>query len=393
MTRTGVGSRVSSRDAWIRGFITAWTDENAGTSWISIAAVARRFRGPARNDAVARRIRTSTAAALVLTACTAVALSGCQRSTLPATLSDAEFRVLLETLSEPAGTFDLSDNLVSNEPRFAENVRWLRASGGVYIGVGPEQNFSYIAQLRPAIAFIVDIRTENRNLHLLYKALFELSLDRSEFVSRLFSRPRPDDLGSGASVDEIFSRYADVPPSLALYEATLALIRDRLVAVRALPLAHSDLESIERVLKAFLSDGPSIDFWGSRAVDADTLRPSYRELMTARDIMGHRRSFLASDDAFNFVKDLHLRNRIVPVVGDFAGARALKSIGDYIRRHRDVVRAFYGSNVGVYLNNQQTRVFCGNLANLPAAPGAWFIESDGVRTYASKLASCAPFPK
>ena len=46
---------------------------------------------------------------------------------------------------------------------------------GVYIGVGPEQNFSYIARLRPTIAFIVDIRLENRNLHLLHKAVIELS--------------------------------------------------------------------------------------------------------------------------------------------------------------------------------------------------------------------------
>ena len=66
-----------------------------------------------------------------------------------------------------------------------------RPSGGVYIGVGPEQNFSYIARLRPAMAFIIDIRRENLNLHLFYKALFEVSSDRADFVSRLFSRPRP----------------------------------------------------------------------------------------------------------------------------------------------------------------------------------------------------------
>src|SRR5215211_4722674 len=90
-----------------------------------------------------------------------------RRSTLPVAMSDQEYWGLIEALSEPAGTFSLSDNLVSNEPRVAENLRWLRPSGGVYIGVGPEQNFSYIARLRPAMAFIIDIRRENRNLHLL----------------------------------------------------------------------------------------------------------------------------------------------------------------------------------------------------------------------------------
>ena len=55
--------------------------------------------------------------------------------------------------------------------------------GGVYLGVGPEQNFTYIAAIRPKIAFITDIRRGNLQLHLMYKALFELSADRAEFVS------------------------------------------------------------------------------------------------------------------------------------------------------------------------------------------------------------------
>ena len=101
-------------------------------------------------------------------------------------------------MSEPAGDFARPDNLVSNETHVAEMVRLLRPRGGVYIGVGPEQNFSYIAEIQPAMAFVVDIRRENRDLHLLYKALFELSVDRADFVSRLFSRQatRPLDAGS-----------------------------------------------------------------------------------------------------------------------------------------------------------------------------------------------------
>ena len=338
-----------------------------------------------------------TAAWRGLAVCAVLAFAtACRQSTLPGAVPDREFWSLIETLSEPAGTFNVSDNLVSNEPRFGENARWLRPSGGVYIGVGPEQNFSYIAQLRPAMAFIVDIRRENLNLHLLYKALFELSSDRADFVSRLFSRPRPPDLGSSASVDAIFARFADVPPSSTERDTTLGLVRGRLVTTRGLPLSEADLDSISRALNAFYTDGPSIDFWGSRVADTDAVRPSYRELMTATDIMGKKRSFLATDDAFTYLRDLHFRNRIVPVVGDFAGAHTLRAIGDYVRRHSDVVRAFYGSNVGVYLNNQQTRVFCNNLTSLPVAsgaPGGWFIESDSVRTFASKLKSCGPAAK
>ena len=82
----------------------------------------------------------------------------------------------------------MSDNFVSNEPKVAENARWLRPAGGVYVGVGPEQNFTYIARLRPSMAFVIDIRRENRNVLLLYKALFEISSTRADFVSALFSR-------------------------------------------------------------------------------------------------------------------------------------------------------------------------------------------------------------
>ena len=293
---------------------------------------------------------------------------------------------MITALSEPPGTFTLSDNFVSNEPRLAENARWLRAAGGVYVGVGPEQNFSYIARLQPSMAFVVDIRRENRDLHLLYKALFELSTDRADFVSRLFSRRRPAGLEPAASVDEIFRRYEGVAASPEEYDRNATLIRQRLIATHRFPLSNPELESIERAREAFYSDGLEIQFWGARSVHAR--RPSYRQLMTARDLMGQSRSFLATEEAFRFVKDLESRNRIVPVVGDFGGVAALRRVGDYVRDHANVVTAFYASNVAVYLTNEQARAFCGNLAALPAAPDAWFIESDAVRLLSGKLKAC-----
>jgi hypothetical protein len=41
------------------------------------------------------------------------------------------------------------------------------AGRGVYVGVGPDQNFSDIAHLRPSLAIVIDIRRENLLLHLL----------------------------------------------------------------------------------------------------------------------------------------------------------------------------------------------------------------------------------
>ena len=320
-----------------------------------------------------------------------VVLSGLacsRRATLPATLSDREFWSLSEALSEPAGAFPLSDNLLSNEPYVAENVRRLPPAGGVYIGVGPEQNFSYIAGMRPAMAFIIDIRRENRSLHLLYKALFELSPERADFVSRLFSRPRPPGLTSTTGVEEIFTRYDGAARSPELFAATRTLVRERLLTSRALPLSQGDLDWIDHVLQAFYDQGPDIRFWGSSDVDA--VQPTYRWLMTAKDMTGRIRSYLASEDGFRFVKDLQRKNLIVPVIGDFGGPGAIRRVGDYVRSHHGVVRAFYGSNVGVYLTTQQMRVFCASLATLPAARRASFVERDGVRALASKLKACSP---
>jgi hypothetical protein len=301
-------------------------------------------------------------------------------------MSDEEFWNLSTGLSEPAGTFAHSDNLVSNETHSIHLLRMLRARGGVYIGVGPEQNFSYIARLRPEMAFIIDIRQENRNLHLMYKALFELSADRADFLSRLFSRERPEGLGATTSVKDLFDAYMAAKRSEQLYEANARRVRDRLLETHGLPLSPDDLKSIDYAFTAFYSDGPDIHY--SRLRPGDAPGPSYRALMTATDVGGHSRSYLATEEAFGFVKDLHARNMIVPVVGDFAGATAVRRAGDYIRQHKSVVNAFYGSNVEVYLNREKTRAFCASLAALPYDSRSWFIGSKGLQPFTSKLKSC-----
>jgi len=316
------------------------------------------------------------------------------RSSLPASLTDQEFWGLFETLSEEGRNVGISDNFVSNEPRVAENARWLhpagwlQGSGGVYVGVGPEQNFTYIARLQPRMAFVVDIRRQNADLHLLYKALFEMSANRVELISRLFSRAVPQDLSRRAGIAEIFDRFERVPPSSAMLAETIRSVRESLLTKHRFPLRQDDLDAIGRALGAFYEGGPSIHYWGSQAVERDTLRPSYRRLMTMPDMTGQKRSFLADEDDFQLVKEMQRRNQIVPVVGDFGGAGALRRISDYVRGHNDVVRAFYGSNVAVYLTNQQVRAYCANLAMLPAARGASFVESDSVIALSAKLQAC-----
>ena len=325
---------------------------------------------------------------LAAVVCTAAAVAACRPAPAPA-LSDAEFWALSERLSEPAGSFTVSDNLVSNEPHVAENARRLHAAGGVYIGVGPEQNFTYIASARPAMAFIVDIRRENRNLHLFYKALFDVSSDRADFVARLFSRPRPPGLDGSSSVTQIFERFDAIPASAEQLQWNAAVVRKWLLETKKLPLDANDLAWIDRLFLAFAEHGPSIQYWQARDTEP---APSYRRLMTMPDGSGASRSFLSSEDGFRFVKDLQARNLIVPVIGDFGGPGALRRVGEETRGRGYQVRVFYGSNVGVYLTREQTRAFCRSLGSLPAADDAVFIERDGLHTFASKLKTCMPRP-
>src|SRR5712691_769721 len=120
---------------------------------------------------------------------------------LPGQLSDKAFWRLVTDFSEPGGTFR-SDNFISNETLFQHIIGRLKENtkpGGVYLGVGPDQNFTYIVALKPAIAFIVDIRRQNMLLHLMYKGLLEQSSNRAEFLSRLFSRAQPAGLSPDSS--------------------------------------------------------------------------------------------------------------------------------------------------------------------------------------------------
>ena len=301
--------------------------------------------------------------------------------------SDEEFWALSTSLSEPPGAFPHADNLVSNEVQFAQLTQRLRPRGGVYIGVGPEQNFSYIARLQPQLAFIVDIRPDNRNLHLMYKALFELSSDRADFLSRLFSRERPGGVTPDMSVDDLFSRFSSANPSTQVLEQTRQLIRAQLLEARGFPLSAEDLHSIDATLGALLSDGPDIRY--GRALPPNPTWPSYRSLMTAKDLSGRARSYLATEEAFAFVKRLQAANAIVPVVGDFAGPSALRAVGDYVRQHRASVTAFYSSNVEVYLTRDQRRAFCATLATLPHDSRTWFVTSKGLQPLNLKLNACA----
>ena len=298
------------------------------------------------------------------------------RAGLPSRLSDAEFWGLVTELSEPGGFFR-SDNLVSNEDTFQQVLPDLVTAvepGGAYLGVGPDQNFTYIAALNPGVAFITDIRRGNLHLHLMYKALFELSRDRVDFLSRLFSRRRPARLARAATPDQIFTGFATEPPRRELFDANFRAILDVLRRRHQFPLEAGDVEGIEYVLDAFYWGGPILSY--SNTPTGLGQYPTFRDLQVSADRHGRRRGYLASDEAFLRVRSLQQRNLIVPLVGDFAGPKTLRATGNFIRARGGTVTAFYTSNVEQYLFQDGTwPQFAANVASLPLDESSTFIRS------------------
>src|SRR5262245_57392897 len=159
-------------------------------------------------------------------------------------LPAAEFARLVREFSEENGYFR-SDNFTSNETAYltvVDKLRQLGASGGAYLGVGPEQNFTYIAKIRPRIAFIVDIRRQAIIQHLLYKAVFHLSPDRAQFLSRLLSRPLPKDKAPkpDATIQEIIAFFSQAGADEKTYAANLADVRKTIEEDFPFPFTEGD---------------------------------------------------------------------------------------------------------------------------------------------------------
>lgn len=296
---------------------------------------------------------------------------------LPSKLSDAAYWQLIGDLSERNGYFN-AENFVSNEINYQSVIPELRTAahtGGAYLGVGPEQNFTYIAALRPHIAFIIDIRRQNLLEHLMYKSIFELSSDRADFLSRLFSRARPSGLTARTPVADLFRAYDSAQADTALFDRNLRAVIENLTKHHGFALSDDDRKGIEHVYSTFFQSGTGMNYAvGGKGGDR---MPTYSELMVETDLQNRAESYLASEENYRVVRELELNNLIVPVVGDFAGPKAVREVGRYLKAHNATVTAFYLSNVESYLFEQvDTWVkFYVSVAILPIDSESLFLRS------------------
>jgi hypothetical protein len=296
-------------------------------------------------------------------------------------LDKERFAQIVENFSEPNGYFD-SDNLISNEASYLHvmgKMRQMKVAGGAYIGVGPDQNFSYIAQIRPSVVFITDIRRDNLLQHLFFKSLFSLASNRLEYLCLLFGRPLPPDLKSwdSRSLQEIVAYLDKTPPKRELFEKTKAGVLSKAQSF-GVKLDSAELEAINRIHTAFFDAGPDLKFT-SRGRPPRWYYPSYRDLLFEKDLTGKHCNYLASEDDFRFLRSLQERNLIIPIVANLAGDHALKSIARYLNERGERVSALYTSNVEFYLmrgfGDDDFKRFADNVSLLPRQERSVIIRS------------------
>ena len=210
---------------------------------------------------------------------------GSRRSHAAGAAQRPEFWTLVTESSEPDGYFR---NREPDEPHLERALfqyvipELVEPDDGRAASIwasGPEQNFTYMAAVRPRLAIIFDIRRGNLDLQLMYKALFELSRDRAEFVvaAVLQAAARRRSARESSAADDLRARSRAVPASEAALQGDAARrFAAHLTETHALPLPADDLRGHRlRAIERF--------YWSGFAVRPS---PTYADLMTATDAQG-----------------------------------------------------------------------------------------------------------
>jgi hypothetical protein len=311
----------------------------------------------------------------------ALVLAGPQRGGAPRAQPPpaTTFAARVAALSETPGYFD-TDNLISNERSYLHVLPDLDRAGlrgGAYLGVGPDQNFTYIARTRPAVAILVDIRRDNLLLHLLFKALFAHARTRVEYLAMLTGRAPPATLDAwrARSIEDLVTHIDGARPLGAAGLAALQARLDPTIRGFGVPLSPADFGTIHRFHGEFTSAGLLLQF-RSAGRAPQFFYPTYRDLLLETDRRGRRGHFLASEDDFQFLKSMQARDLMIPVVGNLAGTTAMPAIAAFLQAQTTPLTVFYTSNVEFYLFREgRFPQFVVNVARLPRRPESVIVRS------------------
>jgi hypothetical protein len=282
---------------------------------------------------------------------------------------DDRFDTLVHALSAPA-TGPVADNFMSNEdsyPRVTDELARRVRPGGVYLGVGPDQNFTFLAHTRPALAFVLDYRRRNLLVHLLHKALFSLSTSRADYLRRFLARdpgPLPAD-PTAAQLVEAFRQVAVDHGRLATAIAEAARFLRPLGLVK-----EQESAELARIQTRLAGPGMNCRFL------AMPMYPTLAHFLTTTDRQGNPSHFLARESHYRAVRELQLGDRVLPLVGDFRSPDSLPPLGAWLRRHRLRLSLLYVSDVEFFLvRGGGFPAYLDNLAQLPRREDALVVRT------------------
>ncbi len=282
---------------------------------------------------------------------------------------DQSFARVVAGLSEPESGRP-ADNLVTNEDSFArvaDDLERLAPEGGVYLGVGPDQNFTYIARSRPRLSFVLDFRRRNALLHLAHKALFALAPDRASYLARLTARP-PRPMPDDPTADDLIAAFEGVEMDRGRLDATIAEAAGFLRPLAV--IGDAEWPELATILARLAGPGMNARFL------ALPMYPTFGRLIRSKDRSGRPAHFLAREPWYRAVHDAQLGDRVIPLVGDFAGPTALPALAAWLRARGLAISAFYASDVEFFLlRSGRFAAYAANLARLPWAEGAVLIRT------------------
>lgn len=245
---------------------------------------------------------------------------------LPAPPSDAERRAAhaidadvldKQTCEKKGRSFldcrDPNSYVKTNEPRQSLWIPYIQNLGGGYTGVGIDQNYSLIAVQRASWAWLFDYDPTVVKLHHALHALTVAAADRAAFVA-------------------FFD--GDAAPGLAAIDAAFADAAER---------RRAGVREVFRVLR------PSLARYYKTQMRGEKDNPSY--------------GWLATDDAFNYIKLLHTQGRIVILEGDMLGKKSMAGIAQAAKNVGVPIRVYYASNAPEFWPHAQQ--YKDNVIGLP----------------------------
>ncbi len=282
---------------------------------------------------------------------------------------DVRFGTVVGRLSETENG-PAADNFVSNEdsyPRVVGELKREAPKGGVYLGVGPDQNFTFLAACAPRLGFIVDFRRRNMLLHLLQKALINLSADRIAYLTRLTSRV-PGPLPQTPSTNELVAAFTSVPLDRERLHASIDDVR---AVLRPFDLLNDEDWRLLATIQSRLA-GPGLE---ARFL-ALKMYPTLGQLIRTPDREGGPAHWLATEASYQVVRGLQLGDRLLPIVGDFGGEGRLKKLRSWLVEHQQEISVFYISDVEFFLlRNARFETYVEALSSLPWHGQAVLIRS------------------